>query len=332
MSFFIEKLKKNGHLEQIHLGICYMGSRDENLGAKEWGLFAPNLTIYGFDADKAACDLLNSSLEARNINWKEKHIPLAVWDSSGTQKLYVSKNVYGSSLYPPKLSIMDRFGSYYEQTGLFEFTTTEGSLTTSAIEDIETIRLDDFFESRASEEIDIMIMDVQGAELNILEGASHLIQRGVLAVVAETMFIELYENQPLFGDIDVYLRRQHDFTLFDFTHVTRGKRRGIPFLSQEHPGQLFFAYDAFWFRDLIEPSKNRHLRTPDRLLKLACIADILNFPDYALEVLVELTYRHGEEAKYNCTRSIVEGLKTIPWVEQQGIEVIPIVARIKHYL
>ncbi|MEG4799120.1 FkbM family methyltransferase [Microcoleus sp. ARI1-B5] len=332
MSVFLQNLKKSGHLDRIHITVCFVGSRDENLAGKGWEIFAPNLTIYGFDADRTACDMLNANLAAKNVNWTEKHIPMAIWDSSGKQKLYVSRNPCGSSLYPPKLSMRERFSSYQEESGMWEFSTTEGSFTTYSIEDIETISLDDFFGKIDPQEIDIIMMDVQGGELNVLEGASNLMKSGILAVVAETMFIELYENQPLFGDIDVYLRRQNGFTLFDLSYIARGKRRGIPILSKEHRGQLFFACEAFWFRDLMEHDKNRHLTTPDRILKLACIADMLNFPDYALELLVELTRRYGEDKNYNCANSIVESLAQTSFATEHGLDSIPILAKIKDYL
>jgi len=38
---------------------------------------------------------------------------------------------------------------------------------------------------------------------------------------------------------------------------------------------------------------------PLKLLKLACIADVLGFYDYALELLIYLTNNYGDNPQYN---------------------------------
>ncbi|MEQ9554051.1 MAG: hypothetical protein RIM23_31075 [Coleofasciculus sp. G3-WIS-01] len=85
MSVFLSSLKKSGHLDQIHLTLCNIGSRkvgvNDDYASQEWGIFAPHLTIYGFNADADACDAANADLEARQVNWTEKHIPLALGNS-----------------------------------------------------------------------------------------------------------------------------------------------------------------------------------------------------------------------------------------------------------
>lgn len=62
-------------------------------------------------------------------------------------------------------------------------------------------RLDDVLDSG----IDILKLDLQGAELAALEGAGELLQRTRL-VLTEVEFVALYRDQPLFADIDRHLR------------------------------------------------------------------------------------------------------------------------------
>ncbi len=76
-----------------------------------------------------------------------------------------------------------------------------------------------------------------------------------------------------------------------------------PIASRVRPGQLLRA-DAFYFRDLLHKSEN----DPQKLLQLACVADILNFPDYALKIMEYLTLNHGSDSRYNLARAIVDGL------------------------
>ena len=62
MSVFLPILKQQGHLENIHITVCNIGSRkigeQDDYVSQGWGIFAPNLTIYGFDADADACEAL----------------------------------------------------------------------------------------------------------------------------------------------------------------------------------------------------------------------------------------------------------------------------------
>jgi hypothetical protein len=96
ISIIVDSLKRSGHLDSIHITICNVGSRkldqQDDYGSQGWEIFAPHLSIYGFDADAEACDEANAQLETRNINWTEKHIPLALSNSVGETTLYVTKH------------------------------------------------------------------------------------------------------------------------------------------------------------------------------------------------------------------------------------------------
>jgi hypothetical protein len=60
---------------------------------------------------------------------------------------------------------------------------------------------------------DILKLDLQGAELLALQGAGERIAE-VTALIIEVEFNAIYEGQPLFGEVDAYLRR-HGFQLFN---------------------------------------------------------------------------------------------------------------------
>ena len=53
--------------------------------------------------------------------------------------------------------------------------------------------------------IDFLKMDIQGAELMALKGGKRVL-RSCVAVQLEVSFIALYEKQPSFGEVDVYMR------------------------------------------------------------------------------------------------------------------------------
>ncbi len=321
MPIFVPSLKKSGLLNQIHITICNVGSRklgvEDDYASKGWDIFAPHLTIYGFDADADACNEANTDLEARKVNWTEKHIPLALGKFAGESTLYVTKHPMCSSLYLPNETYLRRFAGLPELVNL-DFTIQ-----------FETTTLDTFCQAEGIEEIDFLQIDIQGAELDVLEGASWILERSVLAVQAEVEFSHLYVNQPLFADVDVYLRRQ-GFTLFDLNTSYRLRTRS-PILSKAHPGQLLWG-DAYYFRDLLQENLNLHLKPPEQILKLACIADIMNFADYALELLEYLTLEYGENENYNFANNIIEGLTQFPELVEQGLGSLTVVAKIRDYV
>jgi FkbM family methyltransferase len=323
MSFFLSSLKQSGHLDKIYMTICIVGSRkivnEDDYASKGWHLFAPNLTILGFDADEEACNLANAEIEARQVNWTESHIPLALWNTIGKQTLYVTKYPGCSSLYPPNESYMQRFNGYID---LIQLNRTI---------EVETTTLDTFCHSQNIKEIDFIHLDVQGGELSVLEGASEILDQSLLAVYSEVEFTDIYVNQPLFGDIDIFLRNKN-FTLFDLIVSTgRAVRKTSPITSPNRPGSLVWA-DAFYLRDLMRPNLNTHLQTPERILKLACIADVMDYTDYALELLEYLTLNYGNDPNYNLADNIIESLAQIPKLVNQGLENLPIVNRLRDYI
>ncbi|MEG4007153.1 FkbM family methyltransferase [Microcoleus sp. Pol11C1] len=320
--FFLPSLKKSGKLDRVHITVCIVGSRkiekQDDYASRNWDIFAPNLTIYGFDADVEACEQANADLEARKVNWTENHIPLALSNKEGKSTLYVNKYPGCSSLYPPNESYMQRFNGYI------------GLILDRTIE-IETTTLDTFCHWENIKEIDFIHLDVQGGELSVLEGASEILKQSILAVYSEVEFTDIYVNQPLFGDLDVYLRNQ-SFTLFDLIVSTgRAVRTTSPITSRNRPGSLVWA-DAFYLRDLMRPNLNTHLQTPERILKLACIADVMDYTDYALELLEYLTLNYGTDPHYNFADNIIESLAQNPELVKYGLENLPIVNRLRDYI
>lgn len=72
--------------------------------------------------------------------------------------------------------------------------------------DVPTATLDSFCAVAGIERIDLLKMDIQGAELSALRGASGLLARqGIGAVLLEVLFQPLYKDQPLFWDIGAYM-------------------------------------------------------------------------------------------------------------------------------
>jgi len=69
---------------------------------------------------------------------------------------------------------------------------------------VQTTRLDDV---PGLPDIDFLKMDIQGGELTALRHGPQRLARCV-AIQLEVSFVPLYENQPTFGEIDVWMRGQ----------------------------------------------------------------------------------------------------------------------------
>ena len=72
--------------------------------------------------------------------------------------------------------------------------------------------------------------------------------------------------------------------------------------------------------------------TPNKLLKLACIADILDFPDYALEIMVCLTLNHGSSPRYNLANAIYDRLSQFPELVEKGLDSLDVIRHLHDHL
>jgi FkbM family methyltransferase len=321
MAFFLNELKQNGYLDNLHITIANIGSRkisqDDEYGQKSWGLFAPNLTILGFDADPRACDEANAAFELSGANWNEFHIPLAIGSQNGKAILNVTKSPMCSSLLAPNDSLLKRF------LGLPELVSLDYQ------EEIDLVSLDSFCESEDVQEIDFLQIDVQGAALQVLQGAESLLSKSVFAVQVEVEFSPLYKNEALFAEVDRHMRSQ-GFVLFDMCIPQRGLRSSLR--SQQRPGQILWT-DLMYLRDPLLEDSPTWCKAPEMIFKLACIADALEFTDYALELLEHLVLNNSDiNSSSNLSNIIVKSIAQVPELIVEGLDKFPTIQNLKNHI
>jgi len=88
--------------------------------------------------------------------------------------------------------------------------------------------------------VDFIKIDIQGAENDVLRGAKNSLI-SVLGLELEVEFIDLYREQPLFGDVCRTLSKQ-GFEFIDFVDLARWERN-----AKSHFGQCIFG-DALFLR------------------------------------------------------------------------------------
>jgi FkbM family methyltransferase len=140
--------------------------------------------IFGFEPDVQACEQLN-----RKYGNPHRFFPFFV--GNGRQATFHETNwAPTGSLYEPNTPLLEKFQNLAEVT------------TPVATHAVKTTRLDDVAEIV---EIDFIKIDAQGSELAIFEHASRALSSTML-IQTEVLFVELYRGQPMFADVDIFLR------------------------------------------------------------------------------------------------------------------------------
>lgn len=80
-------------------------------------------------------------------------------------------------------------------------------ITEQETRETTVVRLDDYVQRMRIADPDIVKLDVQGYELEVLQGAERVLE-GVSWLICEVSFREYYDDQPLFEDIIAYLREK----------------------------------------------------------------------------------------------------------------------------
>lgn len=221
--------------------------------------------VIGFEPIEEECRALNSRFEGRN----QLYLPYVIGD--GSSRVFHRCNYpMTSSLYKPDLRWMDLFDN------LAVYCQVE------SLHPVETHRLDDVKEI---EEVDFLKLDVQGAEMDVLRGASRILH-SVLAIQTEVEFVPIYENQPLFADVDQLLR-SHGFMFYKFVNMEG--RRLASFGNLGEGGQALWS-DAVYLR----PVSQWDRLAPENLLRLAQIMhELYGSFDYVARLLAMFDEKMG---------------------------------------
>jgi FkbM family methyltransferase len=97
--------------------------------------------------------------------------------------------------------------------------------TSSTVQSITvgTNTIDNFCSQNSITKINILKIDVQGADLEVLKGAKAMLEMKMIDLIfVEVEFIELYVNQPLFHDISSFLHN-YDYSLYSLYNLSIDK-------------------------------------------------------------------------------------------------------------
>lgn len=202
--------------------------------------------VIGFEPLAEECEKLN-----RMGRPGCTYLPHVIGD--GTRRtFYECNDPMTSSVFEPNGELLAKFHRLEEQARVV------------ATRLVETRRLDDLPEVEGA---DYLKLDVQGGELLVLQGAVETL-RNVLVVHTEAEFAPLYKNQPLFADIDAFLRAQ-GFALHKMMPVVGvGQFKA----AGPAPGPVSAASQTLWCDLVYVPDFMAFDRlSAEQLLKLAVI-------------------------------------------------------------
>lgn len=227
-----------------------------------WNFFRDKVAILGFDPDKAECE----RLKRLNTNSNVRYFPYALLENYCVRKFYLTKNEPSSSFFKPERDFWKRLADG-------EKLIVTGETMQQAVD------LDTFAKEHGIGYVDFIKLDIEGAELAALKGASNLLNKSVLGISTEISFTQTHRGRPIFADIDVFLRNR-GFMLFDLGLVRLRRKAGKT--SFPSVGGQVVGGHALYLRDFVNGE-----RLPDSLnvLKAAALFEIFGLNDCAIELI-----------------------------------------------
>ena len=222
--------------------------------------------IIGFEPDAAECEKLNQTFGAPH-----RFYPYFLGDGEEATFFETNLSLTGS-LYEPNLPLLSKFQNLAELT----MPVAQHKISTKRVDEIEEI-----------DDVDFIKIDIQGGELNVFKNAERILA-STMMIQTEVEFVALYKDQPMFSDVDAYLRSAgfqfHTFHGF-------GKRAFKPLVVNndinQAVNQLIWS-DAIYVRDWLDLSQISR----EKLRSYAILAhDLIGSWDLAHLVLQEIDRR-----------------------------------------
>lgn len=231
------------------IGILDIGAMLLEGSHKEYsGLFNQGYArVVGFEPVESECSQLNNVYQKTGMQF----LPYFIGDGT-KQQFHLTNHSMTASLYEPNTPLLDMFQNLGELT-----------VPVSA-EWVNTKRLDDIQELNFP--IDFIKIDIQGAELQAFTGAQNRVLKDVLVIQTEAEWVPLYKNQPLFSELELFLRNQ-GFIVHKIMGF--GTRSFKPMVSNNNinAGIQQLWSDVIFVRDFTK----LNLLKPQQLLKMAVI-------------------------------------------------------------
>lgn len=223
-----------------------------------------------------------------NMTNKGIVINKALSNKEKTIDFYVCRKQQVSSVYKPNRKFLDDF----PDSERFDVLKTLR---------IEASTLDVQLDKNNINDIDFIKIDTQGHELAILEGAVQTLE-DVIGIELEIEFLEMYEGQPLFNEVNGFLHGEN-FKLMDLRGHFWRKKKKREFDSGK--GQLIYG-DTLYMRDPKTVCSYENI-SEDKLIRAALLYHKHGYREL-MEELIELAFSKGLMTKeiYNKLEQLLQ--------------------------
>lgn len=205
--------------------------------------------LTGFEPDPEACKILEDTAPAH-----AKYINKAV-GKPGPATFYSHHIGSLSSIFKISAKAARYLGKGFWAQRKIE----EVAITLVSLDEIDSMP-----------KLDVLKMDIQGAELDVLKGGTQTLSDAVM-IIPEVRFYQMYEKEPMWADLDI-LMRENGFVLHSFVHQksVRLPSRVSKSLKMNAGTQLLDG-DAVYIPSLEDPDK----LSDEQLKRLALAADVI---------------------------------------------------------
>jgi len=175
----------------------------------------PKAAIYSFEPDPDSFSRLSAS-SIEDVHY----FNLALSDADGTAIFYRNQISHTNSLFRVNLKSKDSIGiaraTAENDPKFFENFNEEC--------EVRTAQLDTFTRQHSIDHVDLLKIDVQGAECRVLKGGEATLRK-IGVIVLEISFFDYYEHQTAFGDVEGILS-PHGFRLFSISEISNNPMNG----------------------------------------------------------------------------------------------------------
>jgi len=235
---------------------------------KHWTGLGANLRVIGFEPDEGAYNDLVRAAKAKKEEKTFTYRNSALHNKTGEADFFITRKQMVSSMLRPNRTFLNEF----PRVDRFDI--------------LKTLKLktDTLDNALSFEDIDFIKIDTQGSELFIFQGATETLRKKALGVEVEVEFAKVYENQPLFGEVDQLLR-EAGFMLLDFVDIARWARKNAGANIPGCKSQVIFA-NALYIKGKDSLFGESHVDKA-KLLRIVAICVLYQCFDYAAALLQE---------------------------------------------
>lgn len=157
------------------------------------GSLATATNYVGFEPDAEECSRLTRT--GIGGGWRNvKFVPVALASQPGEFEL----NLYSKRGCSSKYTARQDLGKLFARGDFYNL---------DQVVKVPCQRLDDVLKSEVIEEPAFMKIDVQSMEVEVFDGAVRTLQEDLVGIRTEVSFFPMYQDQPLFAEIDQRVRR-----------------------------------------------------------------------------------------------------------------------------